>query len=190
MLRFDPTRAEHTKFVEPKIKKRKAKVVNEPDSKRQKPDSDHEDHFEPENNEPPVSMDHFFEVRGDLKKSLGSGGFSLLSMFNRPADNADTKSTADKPYEEKLLSRTGVKILADFDPFKCDSSGDEADDDKHKTIVEKVENDGKKTGIKHESFFTFSSVDERISGENNVFRYFAQLLIFAFTHSIYFLAFL
>lgn len=169
MLRFDPTRAEHTKFIEPKVKKRKMKVVNEPDLKRQKTDSDNEEHLEPENNEPPVSMDHFYEVRGDLKKSLGSGGFSLLSMFNRPADNIDTTPTADKPYEEKLLSKTGVKILADFDPFKCESSGDEADDDKKKNNVQKLDDDGKKLNLKYESFFIFNSTDQRVTGKFSLF---------------------
>lgn len=166
MLRFDPTRAEHTKFVEPKVKKRKAKVVNEPDSKRQKTDSDHEENLEAETNEPPVSMEHFYEVRGDLKKSLGSGGFSLLGMFNRPADNADATPMADKPYEEKMISKTGVKILADFDPFKYDSSGDEADDDRKKR-TQQIDSDKNKPGIKHESFFTLTSADERTSGINN-----------------------
>lgn len=165
MLRFDPTRADHTKFVEPKVKKRKAKVVNELDTKRQKIDSEYEQNMEIESNEVPVSMEHFYEVRGDLKKSLGSGGFSLLTMFNRPADNSNTTLTADKPYEEKLLSKTGVKILADFDPFKCDSSGDEADDGKQKINIQMDESDKNKANLKHESFFTFITTDERFSGK-------------------------
>lgn len=173
MLRFDPTRADHTKFVEPKVKKRKTKAINEPETKRQKIDQDHreeEQSMEPVNEEPPVSMEHFYEVRGDLKKSLGTGGFSLLSMFNRPADddddNADTAvATADKPYEEKSINKNGVKFLADFDPFKYDSSGDEADYDKSKNIAQKVETDSKKSDIKYESFFQLSSMDERVSGE-------------------------
>lgn len=172
MLRFDPTRAEHTKFVEPKVKKRKTKAVSEPETKRQKLDSDnHEEDqpIEPINDEPPVSMEHFYEVRGDLKKSLGSGGFSLLSMFNRPADdddNADTPvAVAEKPYEEKSINKNGVKFLADFDPFKYDSSGDEADDNKSKKTSQKIETDTKKSDIKYESFFQLSSTDERISGK-------------------------
>ena len=165
MLRFDPTRAEHTKFVEPKVKKRKAKANNEPESKRLKTEEVHEEHEEPEYSEPPVSMEHFYEVRGDLKKSLGSGGFSLLSMFNRPAENADSKSATDKPYEEKLIAKNGVKFLADFDPFKYDSSGDEADDGKKKTNSEsKTESDSKKLNLKYESFFPLNSSDERVSG--------------------------
>ncbi|XP_055326995.1 probable RNA-binding protein CG14230 [Sitodiplosis mosellana] len=164
MLRFDPTRAEHTKFVEPKVKKRKSKVNNEPESKRLKTEEDHEEYAEPENNEPPVSMDHFYEVRGDLKKSMGTGGFSLLSMFNRPAENADSTSAADKPYEEKLIAKNGVKFLADFDPFKYDSSEDEANDDKKKSNNEsKSESDSKKLNLKYESFFPLNSSDERVS---------------------------
>lgn len=174
MLRFDPTRAEHTKFVEPKVKKRKIKAVSEPETKRQKIDSDtHEEDqsMEPIVDEPPVSMEHFYEVRGDLKKSMGSGGFSLLSMFNRPADdddhNAETAvaTPTEKPYEEKSINKNGVKFLADFDPFKYDSSGDEADDNKSKTIVQKMDTNSKKSDIKYESFFQLSSTDERVSGK-------------------------
>lgn len=168
MLRFDPTRADHTKFVEPKVKKRKAKVTEEPEIKRQKTDSEYVEEPNENVDEPPVSMEHFYEVRGDLKKSLGSGGFSLLSMFNRTDDNANSTQTTDKPYEEKLLAKNGVKFLADFDPFKCDSSGDEADDDNTKTMAQKIESDAKNKGLKHESFFTFSSTDERLSGKNHL----------------------
>lgn len=169
MLRFDPTRAEHTKFVEPKVKKRKAKATNEPESKRMKTEEEvHEEYEEPEYSEPPVSMEHFYEVRGDLKKSLGSGGFSLLSMFNRPAENADSKPATDKPYEEKLIAKNGVKFLADFDPFKYDSSGDEADDDKKKTDSEsKTESDSKKLNLKYEPFFPLNSSNERVSGRSS-----------------------
>lgn len=166
MLRFDPTRSEHAKFVEPKVKKRKTKASNEPDSKRLKTEEDHEEYVEPENNEPPVSMEHFYEVRGDLKKSMGAGGFSLLSMFNRPAENTDSTPAVDKPYEEKLIAKNGVKFLADFDPFKCESSGDEADDDKKKSnsTESRSESDSNKLSLKYESFFVLNSSDERISG--------------------------
>ncbi|XP_031626863.1 squamous cell carcinoma antigen recognized by T-cells 3-like [Contarinia nasturtii] len=163
MLRFDPTRAEHTKFIEPKVKKRKSKAIAEPESKRLKTEDEYVEK-ETEKSEPIVSMEHFYEVRGDLKKSLGSGGFSLLSMFNRPAENTDatTTTTPSKPYEEKLIAKNGVKFLADFDPFKYDSSGDEADNDKKEsTTVPKP--DGEKSGLKYESFFTLSSADERVS---------------------------
>lgn len=163
MLRFDPTRAEHTKFVEPKVKKRKAKANVEPDAKRLKADSDCEEDLG--NTEVPVSMEHFYEVRGDLKKSLGSSGFSLLSMFNRPNDNADVTSTTEKPYEERIIAKNGVKFLADFDPFKYDSSGDEADVSKAKSKLQKIESDGKKSlHIKYESFFILNSSDERVAG--------------------------
>lgn len=173
MLRFDPTRAEHTKFVEPKVKKRKAKAHSEPEIKRQKTESEYHEEEQPmelANDEPPVSMEHFYEVRGDLKKSLGSGGFSLLSMFNKPADDdgktAETAVVAPvKPYEEKAINKNGVKFLADFDPFKCDSSGDEADDNKSKNVPLKIETDAKKSDIKYESFFQLSSTDERMSGK-------------------------
>lgn len=168
MLRFDPTRAEHTKFIEPKGKKRpKTKNTDEPASKRSKVQPDEQ--MEEETDEIPVSMEHFHEVRGDLKKSLGSGGFSLLSMFNRPSDNDQndgTKSTNEKPYEEKLIAKNSVKFLADFDPFKYDSSGDEADDGKNKKSNETTSrNSEKENGLQHESFFILNSTDARLSGK-------------------------
>lgn len=166
MLRFDPTRAEHTKFVEPKGKKRpKIKDIDEPESKRSKTAPDLEQEFD----EVPVSMEHFYEVRGDLKKSMGSSGFSLLSMFNRPSDNEpnlESKTSNDKPYEEKLIAKNSVKFLADFDPFKYDSSGDEADDDKRrKTSQTTLGEKSNENGLQHESFFILSSTDARLSGE-------------------------
>lgn len=174
MLRFDPTRAEHNKFVEPKVKKRKTKASNEPESKRRKTDDDYYDEGKKaEDNEPPVSMEHFYEVRGDLKKSMGSGGFSLLSMFNRPVENSQT-TPADKPYEEKLIAKHGVKFLADFDPFKYDSSGDEADADGSKKKINteaKPESDGMKSGLKYESFFVLNANDDRVSGEYSNWTY-------------------
>lgn len=165
MLRFDPNRAEHTKFIEPKVKKRKTKANSGPESKRMKSEEDNNVETEPKNDEPPVSMEHFYEVRGDLKKSMGSGGFSLLSMFNRPVENGDDTKTADKPYEERLIAKNGVRFLADFDPFKYDSSGDEADENKKKNAAESMpEGDKRKPNLKQESFFIFSSADERVSG--------------------------
>lgn len=171
MLRFDPNRAEHTKFIEPKTKKRKTKNVDDPASKRTKTS---ESNIYPEHkndvDEVPVSMEHFHEVRGDLKKSLGAGGFSLLSMFNRPADNETfekSKSSNEKPYEEKIIAKSsGNKFLSDFDPFKYETSGDEADDGKNKTTtVTVLGNNEKDIGLKHESFFILSSLDPRHTGE-------------------------
>lgn len=169
MLRFDPTRAEHTKFVEPKGKKRKTKKTDESASKRSKTSEFEMYPDDVEVDEVPVSMEHFHEVRGDLKKSLGAGGFSLLSMFNRPADNEmmeESKSSNEMPYEEKIIAKTSGKFLSDFDPFKYDSSGDEAEISKNKTtavtVLDKKEKD---SGLQHESFFILSSTDPRHTGE-------------------------
>lgn len=169
MLRFDPTRAEHTKFIEPKGKKRKTKNTDEPALKRTKTSESEMHPDDGEIDEVPVSMEHFHEVRGDLKKSLGAGGFSLLSMFNRPADNEtldESKLSNEKPYEEKLIAKTSAKFLSDFDPFKCDSSGDEAEDKKNKTTaVTASDNKEKNSELQHESFFIVSSTDPRHTGE-------------------------
>lgn len=172
MLRFDPTRAEHTKFVEPKSKKRKKnKDNNEPDSKRAKITENHyeDDEQQQMDDKIPVSMEHFHEIRGDLKKSMGGGGFSLLSMFNRPSDNEqnkETKTLGDQLYEEKPIAKNTVKFLAELDPFKYDSSGDEADDGKSKTktSTELGSHDSEKN-LKNETFFILNPDDGRLSGK-------------------------
>lgn len=169
MLRFDPNRAEHTKFIEPKGKKRKTKNTDEPASKRSKTSESEMYPDEDEIDEVPVSMEHFHEIRGDLKKSLGAGGFSLLSMFNRPADNEtieESKPSSKIPYEEKIIAKSSGKFLTEFDTFKYDSSGDEAEDNKNKTMTNtNLDKKEKENGLKHESFFILSSTDPRHAGE-------------------------
>lgn len=169
MLRFDPNRAEHTKFIEPKGKKRKTKNADEPASKRSKTSESEMYPADDEVDAVPVSMEHFHEVRGDLKKSLGAGGFSLLSMFNRPADNetiAESKSSNEMPYEEKIIVKSSGKFSSDFDPFKYDSSDDEAEDSKNKTTTSTdLDKKEKDTGLQHESFFILNSTDPRHTGE-------------------------
>lgn len=170
MLRFDPTRAEHTKFIEPKGKKRKTKNADDSTAKRCKTSESEMNPDEDKVDEVPVSMEHFHEVRGDLKKSLGAGGFSLLSMFNRPADNEtieESKSSNETPYEEKIIAKSSGKFLSDFDPFKYDSSGDEAEDSKNKrtAVADVLDKKEKYNGLQHESFFILTSNDSRHTGE-------------------------
>lgn len=169
MLRFDPTRADHTKFVE-NAKKRPKKLDKDVlNAKRRKMDEGDEQYED----DPPVSKEQFYEIHGDLKKSMGSGNFSLLSMFGRTGDDASTTKTAeiDSKYEEKLIARNSAKFLTDLDPFKYDSSGDEADDEtksKQKTKRSEGAADENKTtnngSIRHETFFIHSPNDERRSG--------------------------
>lgn len=170
MLRFDPTRADHTKFVETAKKRPKKLDKDNTNAKRRRIDGGNEEH---DNDAPPVSMDQFYEIRGDLKKSMGSGGFSLLSMFGRAGDGTGTTTTTnpnDTKYEEKPISKNNAKFLVDLDPFKYDSSGDEADHEpksKKKSHEGGVADDGKTTSngsIWHESFFIFKPNDERLNG--------------------------
>lgn len=167
MLRFDPTRADHTKFVETAKKRPKKLSKNDLNAKRQRMNEDDEQH----ENVPPVSMDQFYEIRGDLKKSMGSGGFSLLSMFGRIGDDADTtkkKTENENKYEEKPIAKNNAKFFTDLDPFKYDSSGDEADDIETKSKKSakgdntKTTNNG--TTIWHESFFILKPGEERLNG--------------------------
>lgn len=166
MLRFDPTRADHTQFEEAKGKKRRNNTAaDEVGKKRQRVDDGSGVGAEL----PPVSMEQFYEVRGDLKKTMGSGGFSLLSMFGRSADDAANrpKNAEAKPYEEKSIPKNTSKFLADLDPFKYDSSGDEAESAfKSKPNRSTSEINGQKSArIIHESFFIISASDERLTGK-------------------------
>lgn len=162
MLRFDPTRSDHSKFVEEKRSKKRSKGKDDGDipAKRSKTDG-HGETNEPQIDEPPVSMEHFYEVRGDFQKSLGGGGFSLLSMFNRTADDGSVMNgtIGEEKYEEKLIAKNSVKFLNEFDPFKGESS-DEETDAKGELKAKKVDN----SGLQHEKFFTLDSSDPRIAG--------------------------
>lgn len=168
MLRFDPTLAEHSKFVEAKGKKR-SKVKNNSDlpAKRMKSDANEENES---NNEPPVSMEHFYEIRGDLKKSLGSDGFSLLSMFNRTSGNNLKENSLkhdESLYEEKMIAKNSLKHLNDFNPFQGDSSDEEADEtNRNESLKLNGTNSTKEILIKHEPFFILDSSDARISGKS------------------------
>lgn len=169
MLRFDPTRADHTKFVE-NAKKRPKKLDKDIlNAKRRKTDQDDEQYED----DPPVSKELFYEIHGDLKKSMGSGGFSLLSMFGRTSDDASTIKTTGNhsKYEEKLIAISNAKFLTDLDPFKYDSSGDEADIETNSMSKTKRseavadENTTTNNGsIRHETFFIHNPNDERRSG--------------------------
>lgn len=169
MLRFDPTLAEHSKFVEAKGKKRpKVKNNSEVPAKRSKSDVNEEHEVA---NEPPVSMEHFYEIRGDLKKSLGSDGFSLLSMFNRTSENnananANSSKLDESLYAEKMIAKNGIKHLNDFNPFQGDSSDEETGQINSSDAVKlNGSNSTKEILIKHETFFILNSSDARIAGK-------------------------
>lgn len=168
MLRFDPTRSEHSKFVEAKQSKQKRKK-NKDDAdipaKRAKGDAA-ADEPQPQSDEPPVSMEHFYEVRGDFQKSLGGGGFSLLSMFNRTGDDEPAKPAAgavERPYEEKLIAKNSVKFMTELDPFKHESSDEEGEAKADSSAPEAKESD--KSVLKHEPFFMLAASDPRLAGE-------------------------
>lgn len=171
MLRFDPTRSDHSKFVEAKQNKQKRKKnKDDADIPAKRSKGDDADEQAPQSAVPPVSMEHFYEVRGDFQKSLGGGGFSLLGMFNRTADDGpvNAESAADaKTYEEKLIAKNSVKFLNEFDPFKSHESSDEEDGKADGKMIEAKELD--KSALKHEPFFILSASDPRLAGSLEVF---------------------
>lgn len=162
MLRFDPTRAEHTKFVE--AKKRKApKLKDDKNAKRFRDDNEHA-----ENNMPDVSSEQYFKVSNRLTSSIGqSTGFSLLQMFGRGNSNdaATEKTLKQSRYEEIPIAQNVAKGLVDLNPFNYDSSGDEDDGRKASKTKHKVVSGAGAGKIWHESFFMLNSDDVRFTGE-------------------------
>lgn len=164
MLRFDPTRAEHTKFVE--AKKRKAPKLKD-DKNAAKRFRDDNEHDGLENNMPDVSSEQYFKVSNRLTSSIGqSTGFSLLQMFGRGNSNDATneKTLNQSRYEEIPIAQNVAKGLADLNPFSYDSSGDEDDvkrTSKTKTAVVGGAEAGK---IWHETFFMLNLDDVRFTG--------------------------
>lgn len=162
MLRFDPTRSEHTKFVE--AKKRKApKQKDDKNAKRFREDNEHE---LGENGLPDVSSDQFFRVSDRLKSSIGqTTGFSVLQMFGRSNENEQSNDLIKSRYQEIPIAQNVAKGLTDLNPFNYDSSDGEDDRkkaSKNKTTVSGPIKSGK---IWHESFFMLIPGDARFTGK-------------------------
>lgn len=183
MLHFDPTCADHTKYVETTKKRPKKTLKDELQAKRRKLNDADDGDDEPNDAPPPVSMDQFYEIRGDLKNLMGSGGFSLLSMFGRSGDDAiAAKASIDATkYEEKPIAKNTAKFLHDLDPFRYDSSGDEADigepKKKRKTTADADSKPTINGSIWHESFFIHKTDDERFNGQLRFLSQFSLLFL-------------
>lgn len=167
MLRFDPTRAEHTKFVEAKKRKAPKQKDDQSNNKRFKNDYANED----EQNVPEVSTEHFFKVSDRLKSSIGqSTGFSLMQMFGRSNTDTQADDSAGKlkqsRYEEIPIATNVAKGLANLNPFSYDSSDGEEDNDKKAGT--KTQNDASakpaNKKIWQEPFFMLAKNDARFTG--------------------------
>lgn len=165
-------------------KKRPKKTLkDELQAKRRKLNDADDGDDEPNDAPPPVSMDQFYEIRGDLKNLMGSGGFSLLSMFGRSGDDAIAAkaSTDATKYEEKPIEKNTAKFLHDLDPFRYDSSGDEADigepKKKRKTTADADSKPTINGSIWHESFFIHKTDDERLNGQLRFLSQFSHLFL-------------
>lgn len=162
MLRFDPTRAEHTKFVEAKKRKAPKQKDDKNANKRFKGELEQDD---AENNLPEVSTDHFFKVSDRLKSSIGqSTGFSLLQMFGRSDANERTNDKGLKQSRYEEIPIAPVKGLANLNPFNYDSSDGEDEERKAATKQKSKVNSTATNKIWHEPFFMLNSDDARFSG--------------------------
>lgn len=182
MLRYDPTKEDHTKY----LANNKRKLGNEQNeqtllkkSKRNQEDAD--------DTTGPVSKEQFYSVSTQLTASLRnpvSNGFSLLNMFGSGSVEVNTQPTC----KEKLLNHSAHKLQPDLNnPFTFDSSDDDEYDRKsnQKTSVAKTNskqpnpsssknkagnnkqlpnNNKKNSKIWHERFFMADENDARIKG--------------------------
>lgn len=182
MLRYDPTKQDHTKYLATGAK-RKAPDGADGKAKKSKQSAaangDAADAEEAAAERPAfeVSKEQFYKVNKSLLKSSAEdgGAFSLLSMFGTA--NADTNSavsTKNAAYRETLLATSATqKTLEDMtNPFKYDTSDDEQQvPDAQKTKQQKsapalaagkVAAKKSTTAVYHEPFFMLSVDDERL----------------------------
>lgn len=167
MLRYDPTKTDHTKFVQ---NKRKLPTEELSNKKNKRAKQQHETK-EQNATEATVSKDQFYKVSSNLTSSLqrDAGDFSLLTMFGRADAQPVEQST--KAYKETLLATKAQKSIADMtNPFSYESDGEEVEIDGGvvkavPTTTPKVDaKNGKKNAVWHESFFIFSRDDARLIG--------------------------
>lgn len=166
MLRYDPTKNDHEKYE--KVTKRKGRNddMDTAPAKHMKLNDD---------NEFQVSKEQFFNVTNQLTSALkpATAGFSLLSMFGRDVDIAETKQK--NPYQEITLSKGQQSMLPNSSSmFKDDSSDEEIMEERlnksqnrpnHAANESKQKNPKKnaKADIWHEPFFIFGN-DQRLQG--------------------------
>lgn len=160
MLRYDPSKKEHLKYLElPKNEDSEPEDTKEEEEQTEKP-------FE-------VTEDRFYEVSSNLKSSLQqkeNKPFSIFGMLGITHKDELEKEEEPQKYEEKQ-----IKKIKNYDPlnqvkFKYDSS--DTDDDAEKKKIrkkksKKVEKKGgkySKTGIWRANFF-LEDDDERLKGE-------------------------
>lgn len=178
MLRYDPTKTDHTKFVQNKRKlPASAEESNKKRSKQNEAASEVTESATTIQETVQVSKDQFYRVSSNLTLSLqrnNPGEFSLLSMFGRPEAAEPAKQSMNtKAYKETLLATKAQKSIADMShPFSYESSdAEDGDDGKDAAaavkpvVAKKVETkNGKKTAVWHESFFIFARDDARFVG--------------------------
>lgn len=157
MIRFDPNKQEHNKYVG-----RKGMEHEVVDGNKNEQDLNRQEYQ--------VSNEQFVKVNKDLKKVLGQGieGFSLLQMMGR--DNQDDDEIKPQDDDEYTVGTATFKGKR----FRHDSSGDSEPEEESKSkklkIEPKMSSDGKKNsgkyskmGVFQENLF-FSVDDERLKG--------------------------
>lgn len=187
MLRYDPTKQDHSKYLAQNKRKHESAPNNaETKSTKSKPD-------EIDQQPAPaieVSKDQFYKVNKNLTTTLfqeSSGQFSLLSMFGT-ATNESSQNGLKSVYRENLISQNSTqKTIEDMtNPFKYDTSDDEQEVPAKKSKQEKTvavvkpnesQGNGKVlskngTSVWHETFFILSTEDERLKGKFLFINYF------------------
>ncbi|XP_039277829.1 nucleolar protein 8-like [Nilaparvata lugens] len=166
-VRFDPTMAEHEKFIvkppppgseeETKVSKKKKKNKNAEESDEKEPEVDKsEAESSTAVNSVEVSKETYYEVASDLKERLKSSGtgFSLSQLFS-----SDAKSKNDIEDDDWVQSRDKSKEGASISNKQ--SVGAQENNDR---VSEKTTSQNKTSGLSKlwkESFF-FKDNDDRL----------------------------
>lgn len=160
MLRYDPSKKEHLKYLElPKTK-----------TEESLEESDHEMQEDQEENPYEVSENKFYQVSSNLKDTIqqksDSKPFSIFDMLG-----ISHKDEPDQEYKEKEIQKKKKFDLNEV-KFKYDSSetDEEAEETKMKKKKVKSQNPKKggkfsKSGVWRQNFFVADG-DERLKGES------------------------
>ncbi|XP_041984970.1 probable RNA-binding protein CG14230 [Aricia agestis] len=164
MLRFDPSKPDHSKFLAPMEQKPESKKAKKKKNKELQEEVQEQPEIVVEKVE--VSKDQFYKVSDTLKEAMAEPKeFSLRSLFAN--DNNEEEDTTEQSADYiSLQSNKDKKVRNPLDPgeknpFVYDSS--ESEDEEEKTIKETktdVQNVEPKA-VWRENFF-FSENDDRL----------------------------
>ncbi|XP_054290651.1 probable RNA-binding protein CG14230 [Macrosteles quadrilineatus] len=150
MVRFDPTREDHQKYL---LKPQKPSEDKEPQDKTKKSKKERNTLLN-EESRPQVSKEKVYDVKEDLKEVLKQGNksdFSLLKLFGSKDEDTNTQQQSGSESVKKLKYATK-------NPFKYDSSESDSEEEEEKVKSLKT----KPTIPSWKTTFFFTENDSRL----------------------------